>query len=352
MCRLFYVQNPKKLIEKIGKEVLEDYLMYLVESAGGHGNGIGGLINNDGKQKFYIAKGLGLTVEKSVEIMEKKNWVNGVIWHTRLASSGTISSRLNHPFSDLDHILILAHNGHISYAETYMKLLKMLDQRYTKYEYSYGYYTSYSGYYRVNSKKSEKITVNDTWILTNLISALIKYSVVSKQDIDRIMVNIWKNILSHDAVILQLWNGTVYLLIDRNDFEIATLPEIGAIASSEGLNLIGANTILKGTGVVKIEPDKKPHIVAGEFKEISLKNNKKKRKNTKKGEVKEYEYDIEKMEKLFNTCYNECLDAGYEVIFCNRVCTEIAQNVDDEEELYDEVYSRLYGREIPSELFE
>jgi len=362
MCRLFYVQNPKKLIEKYGEDVITDYLYYLIESAGGHGNGLGGLIINNGKEKFYIAKGLGLTSDKSVELMKKKNWVNGAIWHTRLSSSGGISSRLNHPFTDLDHILILAHNGHITYADTYLKILKMLDPRYKNYTYGYSTYTSYSGYYtttyyKTTNNNKQTTTVNDTWILTNLIATLIKYSIISKQDIDRIMATVWKNTLSHDAVILQLWNGTVYLLVDRNDFEITELPEIGVVAASKGLSLLGANKILKGSGVIKIEPGKtQPHIVAGEFKEIYIKNKKKKKNKEKKGKIHETETPVKKLEEWFDTCYNECLDAGYEVVWCNRICTEIAQNVDDEEELWDEIYTRLYGRttikDIPDELFE
>ena len=319
MCRIMYLQYPKKVIKEVGEDWMVDFLEYLEKANGGHGNGIGGLFKTNGKKKFLIQKGLSLTHKQAVEIMKKYNWINGIMWHTRMASSGTISSEHNHPHTDLDHILILVHNGHISYADDYLRALQVLDTRYMDYEYSYySYGYSYNGYY--GKKKSDKKRVTDTWIMTNMLAKSIKLSLAEGKTIDGAMVRAWIKMLNHDAVIVQLYNGTVYLLVDRNDFEWVHDKDLGTIAVSEGLQYMGFDTIYRGSGVVKIEPDNKPRVIAGEFKAKKIGRKNKIPKNTEDDILKE---EIEPKE-VKTKCMELCILLYGDETLCKEVCKNLS----------------------------
>jgi len=285
MCRIMYLQNPKKVIKNVGKDWMIEFLEYLENVNGGHGNGVGGLVKTNSKKKFKIKKGLGLSHKDAVEFMINNNFVNGVMWHTRMASSGSIDSKHNHPHTDLDHIVMLVHNGHISYADEYLRALKVMDRRYWNYTY-YGY--NYYGY-QYYKTKNEKEKVTDTWIMANMIAKLIKLGIVEGKTIDDVMKNVWEKMLSHDAVIVQVFNGTVYLLIDRDDFEWIYDEDLGTIAVSQGLYYMGYEKTIQGKGVVKIPVNGKPEIIAGKFK---TKTTKKAEKETRKKEINIEEVEV------------------------------------------------------------
>lgn len=104
MCRLAMMNNIGiRYIEKAyGLESLFDHLEMQL---GGHGNGIC-LIYNDGS--YYINKGVGLTNKEIVNnIMAEINNIKWVIYHTRLASVGSISDSNCHPFEDRGRVIAM-----------------------------------------------------------------------------------------------------------------------------------------------------------------------------------------------------------------------------------------------------
>lgn len=104
MCRLALINNNglKYINEKYD---LLEFFNYLQSTCGGHGNGIC-IVNND--NSFYIKKGLRLTNEKIIKIIDnnidKLKWV---IYHTRRASIGKISNTNCHPFKLKDTVLCM-----------------------------------------------------------------------------------------------------------------------------------------------------------------------------------------------------------------------------------------------------
>lgn len=103
MCRLALMnyQGALEIQEKYG---LTKFFQYLEDKNGGHGNGIA-IIRNG---RIKIVKGLAFTCENaSKEILRKPfEWA---IFHTRIASAGTINNRNCHPF--VDGGIVLAMNG-------------------------------------------------------------------------------------------------------------------------------------------------------------------------------------------------------------------------------------------------
>jgi len=73
---------------------LTNFLSYLEQSFGGHGNGVSLL--RDGKV-VCLQKGVNLTVKEISNIIRKKNY-DWCIFHTRLASVGSKSDKNCHPF--------------------------------------------------------------------------------------------------------------------------------------------------------------------------------------------------------------------------------------------------------------
>lgn len=106
MCRLAMMNN--KGIRYIEREYgLENLFNYLEEQLGGHGNGVC-FIYDDGN--YYIKKGVNLTnTEIAKDIMAEIKHIKWIIYHTRLASVGSISNRNCHPF--VNNGKILAMNG-------------------------------------------------------------------------------------------------------------------------------------------------------------------------------------------------------------------------------------------------
>ena len=104
MCRLMMANNSGiKYFEK--KYGLKNLFNYLEQQLGGHGNGIC-FIYNDGS--YDIRKGVMLTnVEIAEEVMMKINNIKWIIYHTRLASVGSINDRNCHPFENNGRVMAM-----------------------------------------------------------------------------------------------------------------------------------------------------------------------------------------------------------------------------------------------------
>lgn len=106
MCRL-------ALMNKGGADVVEHiyglrrFLDYLTAQCGGHGNGYA--LVKDGKC-IDLKKGVKLS-NKAIAKAVLKTDFDWLIYHTRLASCGTISDRNCHPFQDPATGDLLAANG-------------------------------------------------------------------------------------------------------------------------------------------------------------------------------------------------------------------------------------------------
>lgn len=104
MCRLAMMNNKgiRYIEENYGLENLFDYLE---RQLGGHGNGIC-FIYNDGS--YFIRKGVHLTNEEiAEEVLMKIKHIKWIIYHTRLASVGSISDRNCHPFNNNGRVLAM-----------------------------------------------------------------------------------------------------------------------------------------------------------------------------------------------------------------------------------------------------
>ena len=104
MCRLAMMDNEG--IRYIEKEYgLENLFNYLERQLGGHGNGIC-FIYNDGS--YYIKKGVRLTNKEIVRhILADLDCIKWIIYHTRLASVGSINDRNCHPFEDNGRVIAM-----------------------------------------------------------------------------------------------------------------------------------------------------------------------------------------------------------------------------------------------------
>lgn len=104
MCRLAMMNNAgiRYVEENYG---LEDLFNYLEEQLGGHGNGVC-FIYNDGS--YFIRKGVDLTNKDiAEEILMKINHLKWIIYHTRLASVGSVNDRNCHPFSNKGRVMAM-----------------------------------------------------------------------------------------------------------------------------------------------------------------------------------------------------------------------------------------------------
>ena len=104
MCRLAMMNREgiKHVEEEYG---LEYVFNYLEKRLGGHGNGIC-FIYNDGS--YEINKGVNLSNKEIVEdIMERINYIKWIIYHTRLASVGSINDGNCHPFTDKGRVMAM-----------------------------------------------------------------------------------------------------------------------------------------------------------------------------------------------------------------------------------------------------
>ena len=205
----------------------------------------------------------------------KYKWVNGILWHTRLVSSGSRNSYLNHPHIDIWKTLIAIHNGHITYAGDYLKVLKLLDPRFIMYKYNgysgYYYRYSYSPYAKwYEEKEEDKNIVSDTWIATNLLAMMVRYAILNGFSLRETFKRFWSNVINGDNFITQLFDGTVVLMIHKGEaFEYTIDPEIGFIASSQGLiSELGYKNVYKGTGIIWIGTSKNPEFIINDFKRV------------------------------------------------------------------------------------
>lgn len=104
MCRLALMDNAG--IRYFEREYgLENLFNYLEKQLGGHGNGIC-FIYNDGS--YYIKKGVMLSnKEIAEEVLMKIKHLKWIIYHTRLASVGSINDRNCHPFEDNGRVMAM-----------------------------------------------------------------------------------------------------------------------------------------------------------------------------------------------------------------------------------------------------
>ena len=104
MCRLALMN--KEGIKHIEEEYGLKYLFnHLEQQLGGHGNGVC-IIYDDGSH--YINKGVNLTnAEIADEILKQMKRIKWVIYHTRLASVGSINDRNCHPFEDNGRVMAM-----------------------------------------------------------------------------------------------------------------------------------------------------------------------------------------------------------------------------------------------------
>lgn len=104
MCRLAMLDN--KGIRYVEREYgLENLFNYLEKQLGGHGNGVC-LIYNDGT--YYIKKGVMLSNKEIVSrVMADVKCIKWIIYHTRLASVGSINNRNCHPFEDNGRVMAM-----------------------------------------------------------------------------------------------------------------------------------------------------------------------------------------------------------------------------------------------------
>lgn len=112
MCRVFY------MAKKINEDKLSKILEYLEKEAGGDGNGIGGFIN----KKPFVEKDIKNTTDSFAQEMIDHSWDNGVLFHTRRASVGSVNDNNCHPF--ICNNTITVHNGHIE-GSGLMKLMML-----------------------------------------------------------------------------------------------------------------------------------------------------------------------------------------------------------------------------------
>ena len=104
MCRLAMMNNAgiRHIEEEYGLEHLFDYLE---QQLGGHGNGIC-YIYNDGS--YYIEKGVNLSNREIAEgVLDRLKHLKWIIYHTRLASIGSINDRNCHPFEHEGKVLCM-----------------------------------------------------------------------------------------------------------------------------------------------------------------------------------------------------------------------------------------------------
>lgn len=104
MCRLAMMNNEgiRHIEDRYG---LENLFNHLERQLGGHGNGIC-FIYNDGS--YFIRKGVELTnAEIAEEVLMKLDHLKWIIYHTRLASVGSISDRNCHPFSNNGRVMVM-----------------------------------------------------------------------------------------------------------------------------------------------------------------------------------------------------------------------------------------------------
>lgn len=104
MCRLALMNNAGiRHIEKMYG--LENLFNHLEKQLGGHGNGIC-FIYNDGS--YFIRKGVELTnAEIAEEVLMKLKHIKWIIYHTRLASVGSINDRNCHPFNNNGRVMAM-----------------------------------------------------------------------------------------------------------------------------------------------------------------------------------------------------------------------------------------------------
>ena len=104
MCRLALMNRGG--IKHIEAEYgLVNLFNHLERQLGGHGNGIC-FIYNDGS--YFIRKGVDLTnADIAEEVLLKLKHLKWIIYHTRLASVGSINDENCHPFNNMGRVMAM-----------------------------------------------------------------------------------------------------------------------------------------------------------------------------------------------------------------------------------------------------
>lgn len=111
MCRLGLFN--KEFMENRGKDFMLDFLNQLEKSMGGHGNGI---LFIDGSEITLDYKALTLKNETIVDMLfnNKVGLPDWFLYHTRVASKGSIKDENCHPYVNDDKSFALMMNGTVS----------------------------------------------------------------------------------------------------------------------------------------------------------------------------------------------------------------------------------------------
>lgn len=105
MCRLaLFNYKGFKYLEKMGG--LDTFFQELEISQGGHGNGVA-LLYPDGR--IELRKGVGFDTNEAADFVRNVGRFSWCLFHTRVASAGTVKDENCHPFREGD--LVLAANG-------------------------------------------------------------------------------------------------------------------------------------------------------------------------------------------------------------------------------------------------
>ncbi len=121
MCGIAYISKPYN----INKETIKTLLSYLEKKRGGDGWGVCWFENG----KPFVYKGVKLTIDEIMNLIELAKPDTGILLHTRMASVGKISDENCHPFLFGNSFVV--NNGHVSLSPA-LKLILMENSTWTK----------------------------------------------------------------------------------------------------------------------------------------------------------------------------------------------------------------------------
>lgn len=251
MCRIAYI--PKNIFLTNKNKVL-NFLNALEKSQGGDGNGVG----------FYTPYGVP-RIKKSPEITNEElvrfvlnskginKPINGILYHTRLASAGDVSYVNTHPHLSQNHLLMLIHNGHWTFYTNY-GYLNVQEQK--EVEVPLIEYDAILRTYHIKGYEKQKKTTlkfSDSYIMAQAIERKIEENVQQGYDLEKATTTslLWLyDTLGYDAVMIQFRNGDTYL-VTKKIVQIGYI-DGSVVIASESLHLLNADNITEFKGILKI----------------------------------------------------------------------------------------------------